>query len=103
MIRKVNMSFSIKLDEARKHVVIRLPIEKLRPSASGKTLVLATSGGCKSGEAVYRGRPVAVAASAFIFPDKQRKSNKGKSKSRLKSGRGAKSLLRPPEDQDAEK
>ena len=91
------MSISIQLDKAKKMVIIKLPLEKLRPSASGKTELLASSHGCQSGEARYRGRLVTVTANAFIFADRPSKSIGDKSKS--KTGRKGE-LLHHPIDQE---
>jgi hypothetical protein len=81
------MSISIQLDRAKKMVIIKLPLEKLRPSSSGKTELLASSHGCQSGEARYRGRLVTVTANAFIFRGDQSKSSVDKSKLKSKAGR----------------
>jgi|ERR1019366_1145960 hypothetical protein len=62
------MPVEVRIDKERKCVVIELPMEKARPSASGKTTLIATSHGLASGTAVYSGRPVMVAASAFVYP-----------------------------------
>jgi hypothetical protein len=78
---------SIQIDKTKKMVIIKLPLETLRPSASGKTELLASSHGCQSGEARYRGRPVTVTANAFIFRGDQSKSSGDKSKPKSKTGR----------------
>jgi len=93
------MALSVKLDKMKKHVVITLPMERPRPSASGKSLVLATSRGCKSGEAVYRGKPIAITANAFIFVDQPMKPS-ATSKSRVKPRREGKPVRRPTETED---
>jgi len=67
------MPVEVKIDQKKKCVVIKLPLEEPRLSASGKSQLLATTRGCKSGEAMYRGRPVVVVANAFIFPNRSRK------------------------------
>jgi hypothetical protein len=83
------MSVAVKIDNKRKCVVIELPLEEPRPSASGKSLLLATSHGCQSGDALYRGRSVVVAASAFIFPNRPPKVSKNKQKKRNSGGNNA--------------
>jgi hypothetical protein len=93
------MSISIQLDKAKKMVIIKLPLERLRPSASGKTELLASSHGCQSGEARYRGRLVTVTANAFIFRGDQSKSSGEKSKLKSKTGRKGE-LLHHPIDQE---
>jgi hypothetical protein len=62
------MSISIHLDENQKTVTITLPIEeKLRPSGSGKTLIVATTRGLKTASSTYFGRPVFAAANVFVY------------------------------------
>lgn len=73
------MPFEVKIDKENNCIVIVLPVERARPSASGKTEVIATSHGVSSGEALYLGRPVMVAASAFVYPDQLSKTDKNKS------------------------
>jgi hypothetical protein len=91
------MSISIQLDKAKKMVIIKLPLEKLRASSTGKTELLASSHGCQSGEARYRGRLVTVTANAFIFRGDQSKSSGEKSKLKSKNGRKG-GLLHHPID-----
>jgi len=66
------MKISIKIDKKKKTISIVMPLEKPRPSASGKTLLLANTRGLKTGEAVYEGRPVIAVASAFVYPKNKR-------------------------------
>lgn len=47
-------------------LVIRMPLQSPRPSATGKTLVVATSGGGKATEAQVNGKPVTVNVTAYI-------------------------------------
>jgi hypothetical protein len=47
-------------------IVIKAPVGALRPSASGKTLVVATSGGNKPTTATVDGKPVIVGFNAYI-------------------------------------
>jgi hypothetical protein len=65
------MPVSVKLDPKKKTLTIKMPLEKARRSASGKTLVVASTHGCKISEAVLSGRPVVVTANAFVYPRKQ--------------------------------
>lgn len=69
--------FSVKVDRGKKTLTIQLPLEKPRLSASGKTLLLATTHGLATGEASYSGRPIVVAASAFVYPVDQAKTGDG--------------------------
>lgn len=48
-------------------LVIRLPLNSTpRPSATGKSLVVASSGGNKQTEATISGQPVIVGVNAYI-------------------------------------
>ena len=47
-------------------LIITIPINDPRPSASGKTLVVATSGGNQATAAVVNGKPVIVGVNAYI-------------------------------------
>ena len=49
----------------KNHIVITLPISP-RPSASGKTTVIASSAGNKPTAAIYDGKPVIVGCNAYI-------------------------------------
>jgi hypothetical protein len=66
------MPVSVKLDPKKKTLTIKMPLEKARRSASGKTLVVASTHGCKISEAVLSGRPVVVTANAFATPESSR-------------------------------
>jgi hypothetical protein len=99
---KEEMSISVQLDKARKTLVIKMPVEKLRPSASGKSELVASSHGLQSGEASFRGRPIMVVANAFIFADKRSKSSGDKSKLKSKTGRKGEVLHHPIEQEPDE-
>ena len=90
------MSISIQLDKAKKLLVIKMPVEKLRLSASGKSELVASSHGLQSGEALFRGKPIMVVANAFIFADRPSKSIGDKSKS--KTGRKGDLFHHPVEE-----
>ncbi len=47
-------------------LVIRIPLEKPTRSKSGKTLLVATSGGNIETEAVVDGKPITVGLNAYI-------------------------------------
>lgn len=52
-----------------KELVIRIPLENPpRPSSSGKTLIVASSGGGKKSTAKVDGNPITVNLSAWIQP-----------------------------------
>jgi hypothetical protein len=61
----------VKLDETK--LTITIPRRSPRPSASGKTTVLGTTRGVKTGNAMYKGQPVCVVASAFVYPKQSQK------------------------------
>jgi hypothetical protein len=48
-------------------LVIRLPLQQPTPSASGKTLVVASSHGNKVTEAEVNGQKVTVGVNAYIY------------------------------------
>lgn len=55
-----------------KELVIRIPMnEQPERSASGKTLVVATSHGNKETEAVVDGKKVVIGLNAYIYPNKK--------------------------------
>lgn len=68
----------VTIDRKRKRIVIAIPLEKPRPSASGKTTLIGTSHGLVTGEARYGGRSVVAVANAFIFPDEPPHSGSGR-------------------------
>lgn len=45
---------------------IKIPVTSPRPSASGKTLVVATSGGNQATTATVDGKPVTIGLNAYI-------------------------------------
>lgn len=47
-------------------LVIRIPLNAPRPSASGKTLVVASSGGNKATSATVDGKPIIIGLNAYI-------------------------------------
>jgi hypothetical protein len=60
---------SIQIDRENKTVTIVMPLEKPRPSKStGKTRVIATTGGLRTSEELYSRQPVFFTANVFFFP-----------------------------------
>jgi hypothetical protein len=57
----------MKVTRKNRRLVIDLPISELRPSASGKTLVVASSHGVRKTNESIDGRTVCVNANAFCF------------------------------------
>ncbi len=49
-----------------KFLVIRLPLEIPAPSASGKTMVLASTHGNLTTEAKWEGRPIIIGVNAYF-------------------------------------
>jgi hypothetical protein len=50
------------------HLVIRIPLEPPRPSASGKTLMVASTRGNVETDCLLNGRPIKVGLNAYIKP-----------------------------------
>jgi len=57
----------VTIDEATNELVIRLPFTKPTPSATGKTLSVASSHGNKETEAVINGQKIVVGVNAYIY------------------------------------
>ena len=55
----------VKINEETNEITITLPISP-RPSASGKTTVIASSAGNKPTAAIYNGKPVIVGCNCYI-------------------------------------
>ena len=60
----------MKVEVQGKNLVITIPLTEPTPSASGKTLVVASSHGNKETEAQVQGQPVFVGVNAYIYPGK---------------------------------
>ena len=54
------------------NLVIILPLEEPRRSATGKTMVVASSHGVKKTASRVDGKIVCVVANAFVYPDVER-------------------------------
>lgn len=50
----------------KNELVIRIPLQAPAPSASGKTLVVASSHGNQKTEALVDGKPVTIGVNAYI-------------------------------------
>lgn len=48
------------------NLVITLPLQTPSPSSSGKTLIVATSGGNKQTDLAINGKPVTIGVNAYI-------------------------------------
>lgn len=60
------MQVEIKKEGGVDMLHIKMPLSEPRPSASGKTLVVATSAGNKATTAVVNGKPVTIGLNAYI-------------------------------------
>jgi len=49
-------------------VIIELPLEEPRPSSTGRTILIASTGGVKQSTAKYEGRLVSVVANVLVAP-----------------------------------
>lgn len=49
-------------------LVVRIPLQTPRPSATGKTLVVATTSGNKVTDAHVNGKPITIGLNAYIKP-----------------------------------
>lgn len=47
-------------------LVIRMPMQEPRPSASGKTLVVASTSGNKTTDVMVQGQPVVIGLNTYI-------------------------------------
>ena len=56
----------MKAEIVGKNLVIAVPLSEPTPSASGKTLVVASSHGNKETEAKINGKPVVIGLNAYI-------------------------------------
>ena len=59
---------SVKIDEKARTLTIEMDLDSPRPSASGKTLVVASSRGNQSTDAQVDGKTVTVGVNAYIRP-----------------------------------
>lgn len=65
------MEVTARINRQRKTLIIEIPYQRAAPSSSGKTIVVATTHGCKTTKVRDSlGRPVVVIASAFVYPEK---------------------------------
>jgi hypothetical protein len=59
-------------------LVIELPLEKPRPSSTGKTLLIASTRGVQRSTGRFKGKTISIVANAFIFPDGEVSEQRGK-------------------------
>jgi len=60
---------NVELNKDKTALIITIPLQQPRPSASGKTLVVATSGGNKRCEVLVEGKPVTIGLNAYVYKD----------------------------------
>jgi hypothetical protein len=60
-----------------KKLVIELPLQTPKPSASGKTMVVATSHGVQRSGVKVDGKTVCVTVNAFCYPEEREDSSPG--------------------------
>jgi hypothetical protein len=58
----------VEVDDKKKELVVRIPLETPKPSASGKTLVVASTRGNVTTKAEVNGKPVIIGLNAYIRP-----------------------------------
>lgn len=55
-----------RIDEKAKKLIIEIDLQKPAPSASGKTMVVASSHGNQATEATIDGKPIIIGVNAYI-------------------------------------
>lgn len=63
--RKKVITMQVEIDEKNKELVISIPISPA-PSASGKSIVLASTHGNQPTQAIYDGKPVIIGVNAYV-------------------------------------
>lgn len=58
----------VTIDEKKKTITIVLPLKEPAPSASGKTMGIASTNGNKDSGATYKGKPVTIGVNAYYKP-----------------------------------
>lgn len=59
----------MKVTIEKNELVIRLPLQEPKPSASGKTLVVASTHGNQKSGCLHKGKEVTVGVNAYIKPE----------------------------------
>jgi hypothetical protein len=81
------MAVSIRFNKKQDKLIVTLPVSNPRLSASGKTMVIASSRGARTDTANYQGYPIFVVANAWVYRsaaifDEEEKKNRGNGKNR---------------------
>ena len=58
----------VTIDKKNKELVIRIPMQEPTASASGKTMVVATTRGNQVSDCQYDGKPLTVGLNAYFKP-----------------------------------
>jgi len=70
------MEVTARINRKKRTLIIEIPYHRATVSASGKTIVVATTNGCKTTRVRDSlGRPVVVVANAFVYPEKNTRKN----------------------------
>jgi len=56
---------NLKVDEAKKQIVITMPLQEPAPSKSGKSMVIATTNGILVTDAKLNGKPISMGVNVF--------------------------------------
>lgn len=64
------MPVQVAINKHEKTLTITMPLQSARRSASGKTLVIASTHGSQVTDLKRLGRPIVVTANAFVYGDK---------------------------------
>jgi hypothetical protein len=70
-----------------KNLVVELPMKKPRPSASGKTMIVASSRGVRRCAVKVEGEALYLSLNAFFFPRNSAQASDGQSKANRKSAK----------------
>ena len=75
---------SVAIDRKKKTVTVVMALEKAHPSkSSGKTRVIATTRGCRSGAENYCHQAVWFTANVFFYPQDSKSNKRGGSPSEV--------------------
>lgn len=61
----------VKVDEAARMLHISIPITGPVPSKAGKTILVATSRGNQTTEALFQGKAIVVGVNAYVYPNER--------------------------------
>jgi hypothetical protein len=74
-----------KINHKKSTITITMPLQKATPSkSSGKTLVVASTHGCRTTEARHSNRPIVITANCFIYAANRSEGKKQKGKQQSK-------------------